>query len=206
MTDASDDPGITSGWAVYSYLGTILGTLADYHLISKEEDLADNMDTMANMTNAKTTPIDADNLTLWDSVASQFKKLSWANLKSNLKTYFDTVYLALLNSVGLTALKAELKARVDMGTGTAINWSLGISFIHDTLTGNITFTDSNLPTGTDSKCISLDLDGDFAITWPTYYVHKGGVYDGTVMNRIIIDCVNGTGSSEEVYYQIIPNA
>jgi len=42
---------------------------------------------------SKTTPVDADYIGLMDSAASNvFKKLSWANLKSTLKTYFDTFY------------------------------------------------------------------------------------------------------------------
>lgn len=41
----------------------------------------------------KTTPVDADTLTLSDSAASDdAKKLTWANLKATLKTYFDTLY------------------------------------------------------------------------------------------------------------------
>jgi hypothetical protein len=35
-----------------------------------------------NALTAKTTPVDADELSLWDSAASAVKKLSWANLKS----------------------------------------------------------------------------------------------------------------------------
>ncbi len=46
------------------------------------------MDSMANMTNSKTTPISADNFTLWNSVDGQFQQLSLANLK----TYFDGFY------------------------------------------------------------------------------------------------------------------
>jgi len=49
-------------------------------------------DLMKNTTVAKVTPIDADNLTLWDSVSSSFKKVTWANIKATLKTYFDTLY------------------------------------------------------------------------------------------------------------------
>jgi hypothetical protein len=42
---------------------------------------------------AKTTPIDADTLPLIDSAASNvLKKLSWANIKATLKSYFDTLY------------------------------------------------------------------------------------------------------------------
>lgn len=44
---------------------------------------------------SKATPVDADEIGLWDSVASALKKLTWANLKATLKTYFDTLYLSL---------------------------------------------------------------------------------------------------------------
>jgi nitrogen fixation protein len=44
---------------------------------------------------SKSTPIDADNLLLQDSAdLSIWKKLSWANVKATLKTYFDTLYQA----------------------------------------------------------------------------------------------------------------
>lgn len=42
---------------------------------------------------AKTTPVDADTVPLIDSADSNvLKKLSWANIKTTLKTYFDTLY------------------------------------------------------------------------------------------------------------------
>ena len=42
---------------------------------------------------AKTTPADADTVPLIDSAAGNIlKKLSWANIKATLKTYFDTLY------------------------------------------------------------------------------------------------------------------
>jgi hypothetical protein len=44
---------------------------------------------------AKANPVDADQLGLMDSAASNIlKKLSWANIKATLKTYFDTLYPA----------------------------------------------------------------------------------------------------------------
>lgn len=44
---------------------------------------------------SKITPVDADELPLIDSAASNvLKKLTWANLKAALKTYFDAIYLA----------------------------------------------------------------------------------------------------------------
>lgn len=48
---------------------------------------------------SKTTPVDADELSLVDSAASNvLKKLTWANLKATLKTYFDTLYASLDNT------------------------------------------------------------------------------------------------------------
>jgi hypothetical protein len=45
---------------------------------------------------AKTTPVDADHLSIRDSAASDvLKKVTRANVKATLKTYFDTLYLAV---------------------------------------------------------------------------------------------------------------
>ncbi len=45
---------------------------------------------------SKATPADADTMPLIDSAASNaLKKLSWANIKATLKTYFDTLYAAI---------------------------------------------------------------------------------------------------------------
>lgn len=42
---------------------------------------------------AKITPVDADTTALIDSAASNvLKKVTWANIKATLKTYFDTLY------------------------------------------------------------------------------------------------------------------
>lgn len=52
--------------------------------------------TQTHAATSKTTPVDADELPLVDSAASNvLKKLTWANLKATLKTYFDTLYIAL---------------------------------------------------------------------------------------------------------------
>ncbi len=41
---------------------------------------------------AKTAVVDADEFRIWDSVTSLFKKITFANLKATLKSYFDTLY------------------------------------------------------------------------------------------------------------------
>lgn len=63
---------------------------------------------IGNLTHAatsKTTPVDLDEIPIADSAASNIlKKLTWANLKATLKTYFDTLYAAvgsgITNSAG----------------------------------------------------------------------------------------------------------
>jgi hypothetical protein len=47
----------------------------------------------------KTTPIDADYLSLWDTVAVAWKKLTWANIKATLKTVNDLLYIAKTTNV-----------------------------------------------------------------------------------------------------------
>ncbi len=73
----------------------------------------------------KTTPVDADELPLVDSAASNvLKKLTWANLKATLKTYFDTLYAATgsgvtsINKTGSTALTGAVT--LTGGTGMTL--------------------------------------------------------------------------------------
>lgn len=58
----------------------------------------------------KTTPVNADEIGLVDSAASwALKKVTWANIKATLKTYFDTLYTSVAN----------LASVADLRTGTA---------------------------------------------------------------------------------------
>lgn len=53
---------------------------------------------------SKSTPIDADEFPVVDSAAGNtLAKLTWANLKATLKTYFDAIYLAAVTWASLGA-------------------------------------------------------------------------------------------------------
>lgn len=55
--------------------------------------IADPVHTQTHIATSKATPVDADEIPLVDSAAAwALKKLTWANLKATLKSYFDTLY------------------------------------------------------------------------------------------------------------------
>jgi len=52
-----------------------------------------NNSILTNTYTSKATPVDADSVTLYDSAATTTAtKVTWANIKATLKTYFDTLY------------------------------------------------------------------------------------------------------------------
>lgn len=61
----------------------------------------------------KSTPVDADTLVVDDSAASNAKKkLTWANVKATLKSYFDTLYQVKLSGASLTAVTVATDDKV----------------------------------------------------------------------------------------------
>ncbi len=77
-------------------------------------------------------------------------------------------------------------------TGTYnIDYELADTF-RLTMTGNTTFSESNLPTsGVNTKVIKLYLDGAFTPTFPTAWTVSGN-YDNTVLNQIVIEYIDAT--------------
>ena len=77
---------------------------------------ADELDTttlgaVINGASPKTTPVDADSLGLVDSAASNVvKKLTWANIKATLKTYFDGLYATISHTHSTYAIKPTNEA------------------------------------------------------------------------------------------------
>lgn len=64
------------------------------------------VDTNMSGYTSKTTPVDADLIPLSDSTSTfGIKKLSWANIKATLKTYFDTLYVTLSGNQTIAGVK-----------------------------------------------------------------------------------------------------
>lgn len=73
---------------------------------------------------SKTTPVDADEIPIWDSVTSALKKLTWANLKATLKTYFDTLYVALTGDQTVAGVKTFSSFPVTPSSAPTTNYQV----------------------------------------------------------------------------------
>lgn len=82
---------------------------------------AQSMGDLIEGSSNKATPVDADRFGFWDSVADILKYVTWAQIKTTLKAYFDTLYQGL--DAELTALagltSAANKVPRFSGSGTA---------------------------------------------------------------------------------------
>jgi len=120
---------------------------------------------------AKTTPVDADTIPLTDSAASNaLKKVTWANIKATLATYFGTVYAALVhthvsaNITDATSAATANKLVLRDATGGANFAAVGASSV--TSSGAISTTAINgfISTSGYDACIFTNGDSAFIYT------------------------------------------
>lgn len=96
----------------YVDIGTDTPQIFQY-LLDNVAATAANFATMINDAASKSPPIDADTFPIYDSVAAVLKKVTFTNLKAFLKTYFDTLYLALAGGT--------LTGNITLGENTSID-------------------------------------------------------------------------------------
>jgi len=134
-----------------------------------------------NTTISKTTPVDADSVLLQDTEDSNiWKKLSWANVKATLKTYFDTLYQAAgsyvptsrtltINSTtqDLSSDRSWTIDKASVGLGNVDNTSDANKPVSTAQAAAIALKQDTLVSGTNIKSIngnSLLGSGDLTIS------------------------------------------
>lgn len=84
---------------------------------------------------------------------------------------------------------------------TPLDWD-AYKVFEFTLTGATTLTDSNLPTGTETKVIELVISGNQVLTLPAYWeaLPSNDAYDGTVRNHLVVSCIDG--DTNDIIYSL----
>lgn len=103
----------------YSALSDIAEDLDDR--LEALEDAEVDVAALTHAADAKTTPVDADELPIVDSEAANvLKRLSWSNLKAAIGTWYDSATRTLTNkTLGTTVLAGGSgTATVQAGTGS----------------------------------------------------------------------------------------
>ena len=165
------DHSITIGYVVYSH--------AVNGKIFVKVDNGYELEELHNVTNTDyNAPVDADSLLIYQSSESLWKRLTWANVKAKLKTYFDTVYQAVL--VSGTNIKTINSTSV-LGSGDiAVQPTLVSGTNIKTINGSSVLGSGN-----------LSISGGGGIAIPTKPLSGGGymthMYNGgTTVNSVAL--------------------
>jgi hypothetical protein len=145
--------------------------------------------TLINGADSKTTPIDADNIALTNSESSNIlSKLTWANCKATLKSYFDGIYQAYaVPSAAGNLAKLDQQGRVYDGGSAPSGTNTG-----DETAARV----GTLITGSDSKTTPIDADtvaisnsessGILSkLTWANAKATLKSYFDGIYTARVI---------------------
>lgn len=97
QVDSADDADSLGGVAAAAYMTetehAAVGDSSPHHARYADAEAVSAVEAGIHAATGKATPVDADETALLDSAAAYgLKKLTWANFKATLKTYFDTLY------------------------------------------------------------------------------------------------------------------
>lgn len=147
---------------------------------------AGNVGSSIDGASAKTTPIDADTMPLIDSAAGNvLKKVTWANIKATLKSYFDTLYATVSHTHAFSSLTSKPTTLSGYGiTDAQAHDDLldDISDLADPNADRILFWDDS-----DSKVAWLTIGTNLSISGTTLSASGGGGGGGGDMEAAIYD-------------------
>lgn len=138
---SAPDHMIIIGYVVYAH--------SSHGKIYVKVDNGYELEELHNVTSTNyTTPVDADSILTYDNTNSLWKRLTWANIKSTLKTYFDTLYQVIITGAASTITTSNLTAsRVLVSDSSG---KVGVSSVTNTTLGYLDAT-SSIQTQLNSK-------------------------------------------------------
>lgn len=205
-TDLSSNA--TNDRARANHTGTQLAsTISDFSTAALTAAPAETTTTTGALINgatSKSTPVDADYVGLMDSAASNIlKKLSWANIKATLGSYFDTLYVSrTAEPVCIQVACSDLTTVITAGTSKAYfcaPYAFSLTEVRASLltaqTGGSKFTvDINVNGATIlSTKITIDNNENTSVTAATPAVISSSSISDDRIITIDVDVV-GTGS------------
>ncbi len=142
---------------------------------------AGNVGTAIDGSSAKTTPIDTDVVAILDSGASDvLKKLSWANIKATLATYFNALYVPLARTINGKALSSNVS--LVLASSDYSNQGTTTTLLHGNASGNPSF----------GAIVTNDLTNSLVTN-----AKLADVSTGTLKGRMTL----GTGSTGRHHYR-----
>jgi len=145
---------------------TKLGTIEESADVTDAENIASSIVGVAG----KTTPVDADTLPLIDSAAANvLKKLTWANLKATIKSYYDSVTATLTNKTLTTPTINQINSTDHLVLNPATNKLVKTAVLRQDDTSNsykenvVILTGWGQITGADSDLVNETVT--FGITF-----------------------------------------
>lgn len=168
--------------------GDITGDLSDQTdlqtaLDGKQDDLTDvNFGAFANGLTGKTTPLDADLINIVDTAdTNKQKKVTFANVKSFLKTYFDTIY----QSTSLSAYSFRANNTNTTANGTDNTFK---DIAEQVYSGSITWTATTAPSGATNHSYRWSQVGKLVTLRLTLIYANAGVAVTSVTCGLPPDC------------------
>lgn len=146
--------------------------------------------TLINGATTKSTPVDADQIGLMDSAASNIlKKLSWANIKATLKSYFDTLYNP-----------TEVYGTITYSSSISIDFNTTATTQIISATGNLTITGTTNRAQGKSKRLRITNTTGSPInlsypSWVTYGLVPSSIGPNKTL-IITLDCISSTQTTE----------
>lgn len=167
VDDASEDPTVSSGSWYYEYLGTTTGVLTtDYRKLPAEEIIVILKGSFRVRDQVGANFKAKLDVEFGDGFVATKKKNGGFNVDySETGVRFDD----RLNEVGNTGATLELDYNAYELWNAVVNQAVVISIANG-----------------KPKVVTVDLTGDFAITYPANSTVIGDAYDGTIMNTLTI--------------------